>query len=211
MKENRIITFLLVSALISVGISCKKITTDNVSKLFKVPVLTLKGAKVVSIAVGATYTDPGADYIAEDGTASVIAPSAIGVNAAVPGLYFVDFAKTSESGIYNSEGLRYVAVTSVNNPVDRSGEYLRGATGEIVTIAKVGNGVYLINNPGGAGAGHATNVYMVEIALNDYVVPPQPTDAGEFSLTGITFTATGAAWKVVNAGYGTQLRTFEKL
>jgi hypothetical protein len=51
----------------------------------------------------------------------------------------------------------------------------------------------------------------VETAPNVYVCPAQPNDAGTMSVTNINFTATGATWIVLNAGYGTGVRTFTKM
>jgi hypothetical protein len=195
-------------ALLAAG--CKKDTTENVSKIFKVPSITLKGSKVVSIPVGGSYTDVGAEYTGEDGQVSLLAASSNNLNATKPGLYFVTYTKTSASGLYETEAVRYIAVTSVNNPVDRSGTYNRPATGVNCFVKKVGNGVYEVTNPGGAAAGVDVVVYFVETALNTFVCPEQPTTAGPFAVIEIVFTDTGSSWKVVNAGYGTATRTFVK-
>jgi Domain of unknown function (DUF5011) len=190
--------------------SCKKETTQDVSQVFKVPSIELKGDDVVAIPVGAAYTDAGATYIGEDGSKKDIQSSASTVNPAAPGLYFVTYKQKSNSGIYETEVVRLVAVTSVNNPVDRSGTYLRAATGINCFIKKIANGVYQVTNPGGAGVGINTVVYFVETALNTYICPTQPTGAGDFAVIEINFTATGATWRVQNAGYGTGVRTFTR-
>jgi Domain of unknown function (DUF5011) len=191
--------------------SCKKETTKDVSQVYKVPSIALVGDDVVAVAVGATYTDAGAKYSAEDGTVSNIQSTSTNVNTAVAGLYLVNYAVTSKSGIYQTEASRLVAVTSVNNPVDRTGTYLRAATGVNCFVKQIANGVYEVTNPGGAGVGTHTVVYFVETALNTFICPTQPTDAGDFAVIEINFTATGATWRVQNAGYGTGVRTFTKL
>ncbi|WP_462250333.1 immunoglobulin-like domain-containing protein [Ferruginibacter sp.] len=191
--------------------SCKKETTKDVSQVYKVPSIALKGDDVVTVAIGAAYTDAGAKYTAEDGTVSDIQSTSSNVNTAVAGLYLVNYAVTSKSGIYQTEASRLVAVTSVNNPVDRTGTYLRAATGVNCFVKKIANGVYEVTNPGGAGVGAHTVVYFVETTLNTFVCPTQPTDAGDFAVIEINFTATGASWRVQNAGYGTGVRTFTKL
>jgi hypothetical protein len=190
--------------------SCKKETTKEVSAVFKVPSIALKGDDVVAIPVGGTYTDAGAAYTGEDGSVKDIQPATNTVNAAVPGLYFITYKQKSASGIYETEASRLVAVTSVNNPIDRSGTYLRAATGVNCFVKKVANGVYSVTNPGGAASGTNVVVYFVETALNTFVCPTQPSDAGDFAVIEINFTTTGATWRVQNAGYGTGVRTFTK-
>lgn len=189
---------------------CKKSTTENVSKIFKVPVIDLKGKEIVTLNVGGTYTDIGADYIGEDGQTTAIQSSSSNVNVNAPGLYAVTFQQTSASGIYESEAVRLVAVTSVNNPVDYSGTYFREATAVNAYVEKIAPGVYKVTNPGGAAAGTDVVVYFVETALNTFIAPPQPTTAGEMSVIEIAFTGTGSSWKIVNPGYGTGPRVFVK-
>lgn len=203
---------ILIIGLIAISIlpGCKKETTDNVSKIYKVPTIELLGDAVVSLAVGAPYTDAGAKFHDEDGTTSSITPTTNPVNTAVPGLYQVTFKKKSKSQIYEAEATRIVAVTSVNDPKNYSGNYLRAATGVSAFVQKVANGVYQVTNPGGAAVGVDVVVYFVQTNLTTFVAPTQETTAGPFSVEAITFTATGASWRVVNAGYGTAIRTFVK-
>lgn len=207
---NKISTTFLLALLVLAG--CKKDTTADVSKSVKVsyPEITLNGNQLVTLAVGATYNDAGAK-LKDDitGAISDIQPTSSNVNTATPGLYIVTFSASNSNG-FETTATRLVAVTSVNNPIDRSGTYLRTATGVNCYIAKIAPGVYRVTNPGGAGVGANTIVYMVETALNVYTAPPQPTNAGTFSVININFTATGATWNVVNAGYGTGTRTFVK-
>lgn len=190
--------------------SCKKETTDDVSQVFKVPTITVKNGDVVQVPVGATYSDAGAEYTGEEGTVTPIQAASSTVNTAQPGLYFVTYEQASTSGIYETQAIRYVAVTSVNNPLDYSGTYLRPATEENVYVTKVANGVYRVQNPGGAASGRGIVIYFVETAPNVFVAPPQPSADGPFAVTDITFTSTGASWKVDNQFYGTALRTFVK-
>jgi Domain of unknown function (DUF5011) len=203
------ITFLLALFVLA---GCKKDTTADVSKAVKVsyPAIALNGNALVTLAVGATYTDAGAKLTDDiTGAVSDIQPTSSNVNTATPGLYVVTFSASNSNG-FETSASRLVAVSSVNNPIDRSGTYLRTATGVNCYITKIAPGVYKVTNPGGAGVGANTIVYMVETALNVYTAPPQPTDAGTFSVININFTATGATWNVVNAGYGTGQRVFVK-
>jgi hypothetical protein len=193
-------------------VSCKKDTTDNVSKVVKVsyPEITLNGNELAVVAVGAAYNDAGAK-LKDDitGAISDIQPTSSNVNTAQPGLYVVTYSASNSNG-FETTATRLVAVTSVNNPIDRTGTYLRSATGINCFITKIANGVYKLQNPGGAGIGVNTIVYMVETATNVYVAPPQPTDAGEMSVINISFNATGVTWNVINPLYGTGQRIFLK-
>jgi Domain of unknown function (DUF5011) len=189
---------------------CKKETTKNVSKIFTVPVIELKGDDVVILPVGGAYTDAGSDYTGEDGQVTALPSSSNNVNVNAPGLYFVNYEKESASGVYETEATRLVAVTSVNNPVDYSGTYYRALTNLNISIERVAPGVYKVTNPGGAATGTNVVVYFVETALNTFVAPSQPSTAGPFGVNEIAFTPTGVSWKVAAAGYGTGVRTFVK-
>jgi hypothetical protein len=191
--------------------SCKK-TTDNVSKEVKVsfPSIALNGQPGVKLAVGAAYTDAGAKLTDDiTGNISDIQPTSNNVNTAQAGVYVVEFAAANANGYETVVG-RVVSVTNVTGSVDRSGAYLREATGVTCTITKVADGLYKMVNPGGAPAGVNTVVYFGEPSPGVYVCPTQPTDSGPMSVINITFTATGATWNVVNAGYGTGQRIFVK-
>jgi hypothetical protein len=208
LRNKYLLLAILSMALLS---SCEK-TTDDVSKIVKVsfPTIELNGPELVVLAVGTNYTDAGAE-LTDDITGEVtsIQPTSSNVNTAQAGLYQVTYSASNANG-FETSATRLVAVTSVTGTPDRSGTYLRPATGVNCIITKVADGVYKVQNPGGAGVGVNTIVYFVETAPNVFVCPSQPTDAGPFAVININFTATGATWNVVNSGYGTGLRTFVK-
>ncbi|MCU7552387.1 DUF5011 domain-containing protein [Chitinophagaceae bacterium LB-8] len=207
MKNIKVI---ITALCISMLFSCEKETTDNVSKVFSVPYINIKNGDVISIPVGTSYTDAGAEYTGEEGTTTPIQAASNTVNTTKPGLYLVTYSQTSTSGAYETVATRYVAVTSVNDPVDYSGTYLRQATNENAFVTKVGNGMYSVQNPGGAAVGRGIVIYYVETALHVFEAPPQPTVDGPFAAEDISFTATGASWRVDNEHYGTALRFFVK-
>jgi hypothetical protein len=192
---------------------CKKTTTDNVTiKVIEphYPTITLNGEEIVHLPINGSYTESGA--VGKDdqsGATTNLDPISNDVDATTPGLYTVQYLTKNTDG-YETTATRYVAVTSVDNPVDYSGTYVRAATGQSVIVTKVDAGVYKVQNPGGASGADGVIVYFVEIAPDTFVCPAQPTEVGSFAVTDIAFSAEGAAWKVVNSGYGTQLRTFEK-
>jgi hypothetical protein len=198
---NKILFALLLPVLIISG--CKKDTTANVSKAVKVsfPEITLNGSSLVVITTGASYTDAGAK-LKDDITGAItnIQPTSNNINTAQPGLYSVNYSASNANG-FEASATRLVAVTSVTSAVNRTGTYLRTATGINCFIAKVTEGVYTLKNPAGFSGSPNTTVYTC---------PPQPSDQGTFSVININFTATGVTWNVVNPGFGTQQRIFVK-
>jgi hypothetical protein len=209
-RIHTILLILLLPALAIVG--CKKDSTADVSKtvIVSFPEITLNGNELVVLAVGETYTDAGAK-LKDDitGNISDIQPVSDNVNTAQPGLYLVRYSAANANG-FETTATRLVAVTSVANPINRAGTYLRTATGINCFITKIANGVYKLQNPAGFSGSPNTIVYMVETALNVYAAPAQPTDFGEMSVININFTATGVTWNIVNPGFGTGTRTFVK-
>ena len=204
--------FLLLSLPVLIITGCEKNSTEDVSTTVKVsyPEITLNGNELVIVAVGATYTDAGAK-LKDDitGAISDIQPTSSNVNTAVPGLYVVRFSASNANG-FETAATRLVAVTSVSNPINRAGTYLRTATGVNCYITRIAPGVYRLQNPAGFSGSPNTLVYMVETATNVYTAPAQPTDFGDFAVININFTATGVTWNVVNPGFGTGTRTFVK-
>lgn len=206
------IPLLIISSIILLG-GCKKETTKNVSTVLKVPTLEVIGGQYASVAVGGSYTDAGATYTGEDGSVTTLQPTENTINTSQPGLYTVRYSKTSKSGIFTTEATRIVAVSFQDDPVDYSGTYLRTATGVNAYVTKVAPGLYKVQNPGGAAGHEAAVVYFVETGLNNFMGPEQEETSlgvGTIEITNITFTTTGASWKILNQYYGTALRTFVK-
>jgi hypothetical protein len=207
---------LLIIAFLSLVVlqACEKEDTKNVSTTLRVPVLELEGDEFMSVAVGATFTEPGAKYTGEDGATVTLQPASNTVNTAAPGIYEVTYSKKSASGIFESEAKRLVAVAYQENPVDYSGTYLRPATGISATVTRVAPGFYQVQNPGGSPGHGAVTVYFIETALNQFVGPLQHEDiggVGDIEITDIQFTLTGASWRIINNPYyGTATRTFVK-
>lgn len=190
--------------------ACSK-DTDDVSKLVTVsyPEVTLKGESIVTLQVGAAYTDAGAT-VKDDitGQTSDLTPADSNVDPSAPGLYLVQFLAANANG-YEASKTRVVTVTSVTNSIDYSGNYVR-SNGQICVITKIDNGVYQLNNPGGAPGADDVIIYMVEAGPGTFVAPAQPSVVGSFALVGIKIIGPVASWTVDNAGYGTQVRTFVK-
>lgn len=209
---NKNITTLFACVLVFIT-ACEKEDTKDVSTTLKVPTIELVGDEFMSVAVGATYTDPGATYTGEDGAPSIIQPTDNTVNTAEPGLYVVTYSKKSTSGIFETEAKRIVAVAYQGDPTDYSGTYLRAATGINAYITRLAPGFYKVQNPGGAAGHEAVVVYFIESALGQFKGPLQHEESagiGDVEITDIILTDTGGSWRVLNRFYGTGLRTFVK-
>jgi hypothetical protein len=209
MMRNKYLLLAALSMLLVV--SCEK-KTDDVSTIVDVsfPTITLNGSEVVRLSVGASYTEAGAKLTDDiTGAVSDIDPVSDNVNTAQPGLYFVQYTAANSNG-FETNAVRYVAVTNVTGTTDISDTYLRPATGENCVITKVAEGVYKVQNPGGAAGADGVIVYFVETSPGVYLCPPQPTEVGTMSVNNITITPTGASWNVDNPGYNPNLRTFTR-
>lgn len=210
--RNKFLILALLPVLLT--ISCKK-NTDNLSKVVKVsfPSIALNGQDVVIVAQGSNYTDAGAK-LTDDITGAVtdIQPVSNNVNTAQPGIYVVSYSASNANGFEAAAARTVIVPSTVTGTPDRSGDYERvnPVSGFSAIITKVVNSVYKVQNPGGAGAGVDLVVYYLETAPNVFICPQQPTADGPFGVINIAFTATGASWNIVNAGYGTQQRFFEK-
>lgn len=193
--------------------ACEKEETKDVSTTLRVPVLELEGDEFMSVAPGATFTEPGASYTGEDGSTVTLQPVSNTVNTSGPGIYEVTYSQKSTSGIFESKARRLVAVAYQENPVDYSGTYLRPATGVSAIVTRVAPGFYRVQNPGGAPGHEDAIVYYIETALNQFVGPLQYEESlgvGEIEIVDIQFTSTGGSWRILNQYYGTGVRTFEK-
>ena len=97
---------------------------------------------------------------------------------------------------------------------DFSGVYLR--TGFATsTWTKTGDGIYSVENPGGAAAGAGLTVVAVNYTGTKIAIPHQiSSDFGEVSSSEESYSLTPApptySWVFHASGYGTQLRDFVK-
>lgn len=213
MLNNKILTIFTFLSLALLA-ACKKEDTKDVSTTLRVPVLELQGDEFMSVAVGASFAEPGAKYTGEDGSTVTLQPTTNTVNTAQPGIYEVTYSQKSSSGIFESEAKRLVAVTYQGDPVDYSGTYVRTTTGVAATVTRLAPGFYQVQNPGGAAGHGAVTVYFIETALNQFAGPPQHEEiggVGDIEIVDIQFTPTGASWRIINNPYyGTATRTFVK-
>lgn len=205
----KIVRFLFASVLLPAVLftSCKKKEYDNVSKVKTVPTIEVIGQKFITINVGQTYTEQGATFINESGQSSTIQPEE-SVDVNTPGLYVLNYARTTESQFQASDA-RYVAVTNIPASLDLSGDYLRAATGLYATVTRMSRGLYRSENFGGSSV--EITAYFAQTNDTTIVIPEQPTitqaSTGKVSYAGGDTTL---IYKVYNPSFGTGSRTFVK-
>ena len=108
------------------------------------------------------------------------------------------------------EGLK--GTTAAGN--DFSGNYARNTNGSVSTWTKLAPGVYKVFNPGGAPGTNVTVFVFNQTGLSIKIPPFLHTDGTTFTSSTETYTLTPAppkySWVILNPGYGTALRTFNK-
>lgn len=185
--------------------------TVGVSKIIYYPSVKTSGDKFIILKQGDSYTDAGADATLNG--ESVDYATDVTVNTAVPGVYNLTYSAVNSQG-YSATDWRTVVV--IGNDVasnNFSGTYLRAATGVTSTWTKIADGVYMVENPGGAGTGAGLTVTLVNYMGSSITIPRQiSADFGEVSSEQETYSsATGKVSYIYHAGgYGTALRTFTK-
>lgn len=208
---KKTILFLSFCALL-VNEGCKKRDPEDISTTYDAtyPTITFTGSKFVSIPVGGTVPAIAAtayDSILNESTTVIQGPSTVDVTK--PGLYFQEFASKNSRG-FRATDIAYVAVTDIAESEDQSGDYKCVGRNGIATVTELANGLYRSDNVGGNPAGPVT-VYFVQLTDTTLKFPTQPTAAGTMGFTNVSFTpGVSYEYKVVNPGYGTGLRVFEK-
>jgi hypothetical protein len=185
----------------------------GISRVTHFAVLTLNGDRYVTIEEGGTFTDPG--IVATEGGADIPYTTEGSVNTGEVGVYDITYTAVNKDG-FPASLTRTVVVYSTDASAasnDLSGTYLRPATGVESTWTKIAPGVYSVFNPGGAAGTNVTvivfnqtgfNIHMPEQTIGDGTIM---TSAQEVYSPGPPATYT---WQILNPGYGTGLRTFNK-
>lgn len=212
--------FLLSSVLFA---SCKKDEINNTetqvgqSKVIFFPSVQAKGEKFIILNQGQTYTEPGVTAMING--KDVQYETNTTVNTAVPGVYNLVYSAKNAEG-YSSSDWRTVVV--IGNDVaanDFSGTYLRPGFAASTWTRKA-QGVYEVDNPGGAPTGIGFKVIAVNYQGTKIKIPRQvafdPADGTdkEVSSTSETYNPSSTpvkySWAFLAGGYGTQVRNFEK-
>lgn len=168
---KKIIT--IVAAILVLG-GCKK-KEDDVSRVVTVsqPTITFNGSQYYSINTGGTVPTLSAtayDSVLKE-TYSVELEGVDDIDNTTPGLYVVQGTATNSNG-YKSSANAFIAVTNVSASTDLSGRYVRGATGGVANVTKVGNGLYVTDNVGGVARATNPNLLfpVAFVHLNDTTI-----------------------------------------
>ena len=203
--------------LITIFASCKKEIKDvstvydaNVSKM------ELIGDPIYAPPAGTTtYVDPGAKFTDDDGSVKTLTTPISLPDLTKPGFYSVQYKATSIHGWIRT-ATRLVLVTKVDPAVDISGKYARNVT-TLVTITKLGPGLYKTNNVGGVpnNPAYIFDVYFGQLNDSTLAVPSQPNPlGGNIACENATVKKNGAkyviSWNIVEntTGFSTVPRIF---
>lgn len=119
MKKNLII--ILSIALTLLAVSCKKVTTDGVTRVTYYPTLTLLGPAYVTMDLGSTFSDPGFTAIMNEEDISDQVEITDNIDSSKPGLYTVNYSFVNPDGI-TASAQRYVIVAPAGDKV--TGHYV---------------------------------------------------------------------------------------
>lgn len=200
-------------------VSCsEKDMIDNneqvgISKITNYAILTLKGDEYATVPKGTDYTDPGATALAGGVAVTVTTSGTIDKNT--PGVYIVTYTAVNKDG-FSASTKRFVVVYSTDASAaanDFSGSYARFPNLSIAVWTKIAPGVYKVFNPGGAPGTNLTVIVFNQTGLSIHIPTQEASDGSITSSSTETYTDSTPAkysWIIVNAGYGTALRTFTK-
>ncbi len=189
------------------------------SKIVYFASVEIKGERLIILNQGTPFTDPG--VTASLNGEPVEAPSAVTVNVNVPGVYNLEYVAKNPEGFAASDWRTVVVISNsaqvANN--DFSGTYLRD-NGVSVIWKKTANGVYTVENPGGAAVGVGFFVTLVNYEGNKIAIPkqiafdpslPGPNTVNSTSESYSPGSPAEVKYAFIAGGYGTQVRNFTKL
>jgi hypothetical protein len=216
MKKIGNILFLI--AVLGVVISCdRELESEGIATgVIRFPSIEMQGDAVQIISAGSTYTDAGAKAFlgAEDISSQLDIDN--NVNAAVGGVYTVDYTVTTvneldQESTVIAQRIVVVAPANPNTAVDLSGTYARSTNGAPAVWTKVADGVYTNDNIGGVlpPSPAVIPVYVLHYSNGTITVPVQPSSNGPIS-AAITLLPNGYTVVVNNPGFLTNTRTFIK-
>lgn len=191
------------------------------SKVIFFPTVAIQGDRLIVLKQGDTYTEPGVTATLNNQPTQFTTEGT--VNTATPGVYEVTYTAKNEEGFSASDWRTVVVIGNDVANNDFSGTYMRYVGGDpfgvTSTWKKIGNGLYEVDNPGGAGVGVGFKVIVANYQGNKIKMPRQiafdPSSGNkEVSSTNETYSTEANpvqyTWVFLAGGYGTSLRTFKK-
>ncbi|WP_291195430.1 DUF5011 domain-containing protein [Dyadobacter sp.] len=209
---KRGIKLIMIALTLFAAFSCEEDkVTEGISSITYYPVITLKGEQWNQVAVGGTFTDPGAT--AKEGDTEIQVKVSGTVDTKTPGIYVLTYDAVNKDG-YSSTEYRYIGVISAAATADITGSYQRNAGANGVSkVTKVSGNLYKADNVGGVAVpspGDAVLFYYFD--KGKIGVPYQLTPGNAFECTNASIKeGVSYSWVVINPGFGTALRTFVKL
>jgi hypothetical protein len=215
---------LLFGLIIIVCTSCNKDTIVQndqqvgKSRISYYPLVITTGSRLVIINLGGSFTDSGATASIHNVPTTVTASGS--VDNTTPGIYNITYTAKNSDGFAGSDFRTIVVLGTDISANDFSGTYVRGSTGATSTWTKMSDGVYLVDNPGGAGSGYGFDVIVVNYSGLNIAIPQQM--AFDPSLNGYnTISSSNNAylptppppsyeWVLSASGYGASTRIFVK-
>jgi len=201
---------IMIALTLFAAFSCEDKVTEGISSITYYPVITLKGDQWNQVKVGGTFTDPGAT--AKEGETDIEVKATGTVDTKTPGVYVIEYTAVNKDG-YSSVEYRYVGVISATATADISGSYKRnaGAFG-VSKVTKVSGNLYTADNVGGVAVpSPGETVYFYYFDKGKIGCPYQLTAGNAFECTNASIKeGVSYSWVVLNPGFGTALRVFEK-
>lgn len=210
---KKITVIMALTALLIQG--CKKVENQYPSEVKEIsaPTITLNGDPVVILNVGEAYTDQGGTYYDSLYGDNGVVSTDQEINTSEEGFFVVRYSAKNKYG-FEGSAIRLVAVTSVSDNLDVSGDYARVSNGYPVTVTKVGRGVFQTDNAGGNGftdpvyfmfTGDSTMIMPTQFLINSVVDASFIDPVYDFTAVPNNY-----SYAIDAPGYGTQLRVFEK-
>lgn len=211
---KNILKLSIVALITLVAVSCKK-EYSQVSRVVvpSYPTINFPNGKFFSIKVG----DPTPQIVANAYDSSLKQAMGVTYDPSVidnttAGLYVVPVTSEKNGNGYFSADAAYVAVTNIDTAVSLNGTWDRQGFTSFQTLTEVKNGLYQIAGVGGAAAAVG---YLCQKDSTSISFPVQPTVYGDMyftqtSLRMISSRRDTMRYVVINAGFGTALRTFIK-
>ena len=171
MKKHIFLLFSLSFMLTVFLTSCKKETTDSISKVTVYPKFTMTGNQYISIVKGEAYTEPG--VTAKEGEADLeVTPNGT-VDVNTVGVYDIVYTAVNKDGFEGSVTRTVAVLPAAEGPgVTIAGSYANlGTFNYVATIVKLAPGFYRADNIWGGGSAAIIPSYIITVNGKDLILP----------------------------------------